>query len=341
MTRRLTLPELAYALWLARRRARFSQAQGEGIPIVSVGNLSLGGTGKTPCVRWLARRALEEGWRPAIVSRGYGGSLSRCGAVVSDGRQVLASAAQAGDEPIEHARALSGVPVVIGRDRHLAVRQAKDLGAGLAILDDGFGFWSVARECDIVLLDARAPFGNGRLLPRGRLREEPAALARAHAIVLTRADGATPEQLEAARQAVARYGNAPIWTARHRASRVFDERSKIGQPLQVLAGARVLALSALANNALFSRSLEASGARVLGHIARRDHHAWTPGEITRAVQQARELDAQAIVTTGKDAAKIDPAWAEGLALWSLRVEMEIEGGDELWDLVRSKLRLES
>ncbi len=307
--------------------------------IASVGNLSLGGTGKTPCVRWLARHAVRDGLRPAIVARGYGGSGSAAGLVVSDGSQVLAGAREAGDEPIEHARALPGVPIVIGRDRHRAVRRARELGANLVILDDGFGFWSLARECDLVLLDARAPFGNGRLLPRGRLREEPGALARAHAIVLTRADLASAEQLAQSRQAVALSSSAPLWTARHAPRELFDEHSRQPRPLQVLEGAPVLALSALAGNRLFVRTLEEAGARVVAKVARGDHHAWSRSEIVRAVGQARQAGARAIVTTGKDAAKIDPAWAQGIELWSLRVELEIERGEELWLLVRSRLGL--
>ncbi len=340
MTPRPSIPELAYRWWLRRRRARFGQPRGEGIAVVSVGNLSLGGTGKTPCVRWLAQRALQAGLSPAIVSRGYGGSGSAAGLVVSDGWQVLASAQQAGDEPIEHARSLPGVPVVIGRDRHAAARQAREMGANLVILDDGFGFWSLRRECDIVLLDARAPFGNGRLLPRGRLREEPQALGRAHAILLTRADLGSPEQLEASRREVGLYSSVPLWTSRHAPRGVFDEQEQHLEPLQVLEGARVLALSALANNTLFARSLEQGGARIVQRVEKGDHHAWSRAEIERAAELALRCGARAIVTSGKDAAKIDPAWVQGIALWSLRIELEVERGEELWHLVRSRLNFQ-
>jgi tetraacyldisaccharide 4'-kinase len=328
--------EWLYFQALRRRRERLGTPRGEGVAVVSVGNLSLGGTGKTPAVRWLARRALAAGIAPAIVSRGYGGSLSAQGAVVSDGRQVLLGAAQAGDEPIEHARSLPGVPVVIGRDRHAAVRRARDLGAQVAILDDGFSFWSLARACDIVLLDARRPLGNGRLLPRGRLREEPAALGRAHAILLTRADSCTPEELERSHEIVRRYSAAPVWRCRHAPVAVVDQSGR-EQSLQVLAGAPVAAVSALANNALFARSLEKLGAQVRAHSARRDHHAWSEREIARAAEQARRLGALALVTTGKDAAKIPEPWTRGLPLWQLRIEMEIDGGEALWDLVRAAL----
>ena len=185
--------EAIYAHFLRQRRARFSQnpTRFVGCKIVSVGNITTGGTGKTPTVQWLARRLMQNEKRVAIVSRGYGGTLSKAGAVVSDANRVLVSAHEAGDEPILHARALENVPVVIGRDRVRAVQTTtENFAPDVIILDDAFQYWSLFRDFDLLLLDARKPFGNGHLLPRGRLREEPKQLQRAHAILLTRSDAA-------------------------------------------------------------------------------------------------------------------------------------------------------
>ncbi len=181
---RRTLGEKIYAYFLQRRRARFAVAHEiADVSIVSIGNLTLGGTGKTPCVQWLAARLRNDDFRPAIVARGYGGTLSGKGALVSDGRTIFLGAHQSGDEALLHARALPDVPVIIGRERKNAVERARDLGCNIIVLDDGFQYWSLARAFDLVLLDARRPFDNERLLPRGRLREEIGELQRANAVL--------------------------------------------------------------------------------------------------------------------------------------------------------------
>jgi tetraacyldisaccharide 4'-kinase len=336
---RLSWPEAAYSYFLQRKRGRYAPRE-EGLPLVSVGNITLGGTGKTPFVSWLAQRATREGLDPAIVARGYGGTLSARGAVVSDGEQVLATAREAGDEPLLHALSHPGVPVVIGRDRHAAVRRARGLGARFAILDDAFQFWSLRRQCDIVLLDARRPLGNGRLLPLGRLREGPDSLRRAHALVLTRCDHAGADQVARARRELARWSDAPVWASRH-APRALVGLDGESEGLGLLEGAPVAALSAIAHNGEFARSLEGAGAQVRAHVQKRDHHFWTRREVASAVVLARSSGARMLVATEKDAVKIDASWLSGFPLRALRVEMEIDDADGLWELVRVALGLEA
>jgi len=167
--------------------------QDVGCPVVSVGNLSVGGTGKTPMAIRVAGMLADRGMRPAVLSRGYGGRSAAPVLVVSDGGRILAGPDEAGDEPVLIARRLPGVPVLAGAKRAVTGRYAREnLGADVLVLDDGFQHRWIRRDLDIVLLDSRAPLGNGFLLPRGPLREPPEALGRAGAVVFTRSEDTAP-----------------------------------------------------------------------------------------------------------------------------------------------------
>jgi tetraacyldisaccharide 4'-kinase len=328
--------EALYRVLLERRRRKWTRGTATafaGCQVLSVGNLTTGGTGKTPTVQWLARRLQADGAKVAVVARGYGGQLSAVGAIVSDGQQTFLDAKQAGDEPLLHARSLPGVVVVIGRDRVAAVQRAiNEFGVDTVILDDGFQFWSLQRDLDIVLLDARRPLGNGHLLPRGRLRELPEALGRADAILLTRADVATQAQRDAARRLVARYTQVPVFDASHAPVTLRDERTGKEQPLTALGGARVFTVSALADNGAFAATLQKCGAHVERHVSRRDHHHWSGSEIRRVLAMARSIDAM-VVTTEKDAVKWQMAWLhdeQAVAVWSLRIELAMLPDDKLF-----------
>jgi tetraacyldisaccharide 4'-kinase len=296
-----------------------------------VGNLTTGGTGKTPTVQWIARRLQADGRKVAVVARGYGGALSAQGAVVSDGHAILLDANAAGDEPLLHARSLPGVPVVIGRDRVAAVqRVVRDFAPDVVVLDDAFQFWSLARDLDLVLLDARRPFDNGHLLPRGRLREPPAALSRASAVLLTRADAASASQRRTARESVARHTQAPIFEASHAPVALRDELDGSEQTLQVLHGARVYAVSALADNAGFCATLQGCGADVVHHLPRRDHYRWSETEVRRVLAAAHRAGA-IVVTTEKDAVKWQHGWLPtepAPPVWSLRIALKLLPDDD-------------
>jgi len=326
----LNLAETLYHRALVKRRARFlNEAERVAAPVISVGNITSGGVGKTPAVQMIARWLQDQNLRVAVVARGYRGSLSKAGAVVSDGETIFKTAREAGDEPLLHARALPDAIVVIGQDRIRAAREAIRLGAQIIVLDDAFQFWSLSRDFDLVLLDARRPFHNNHLLPRGHLREEPAALSRADAFLLTRADKATSQQIEAARALIAAHSSAPIWEARHVAVGLRDEATGARIELEILKDCPIGALSALADNGAFSDSLLHYGARVMEKTTRRDHHFWTESETRRAAQKARECGAQAMITTEKDAVKLRAQWTSPLPLWSLLIEMCVAEEDEL------------
>ena len=301
----------------------------EGCRIISVGNLTTGGTGKTPCVQWLAHALQEHNYRPAVIARGYGGIQSKTGFLVSDGQTIFGNALDCGDEPMLHARALPSVPVFIGRDREALIRRARDeCACNVAILDDGFQYWSLARDFDLVLLDARRPFSNGKLLPQGRLREPEAALLRAHALLLTRTDRASESEIESTRRTIASFSVAPLWKSVHASQSLREESNGKVLSLDRLRGACIAALAALAANNDFFATLENEGAQIIARSARRDHHRWRENEVRRFSRSAQIQGATMLLTTEKDAVKIDPSWSS-LPLYSLPIALQIEDEDSL------------
>jgi tetraacyldisaccharide 4'-kinase len=335
----LSLLERVYWTLSEKRRRRWQNASQSNltVPIISVGNITTGGTGKTPAVQWLVKQLQARERHPAVVSRGYGGKLSQAGAVVSDGRKVLLSAERAGDEPVLHARHLPGVPIIIGRDRNTAVQSALQFAPDVIVLDDAFQYWSLPRDVDLVLLDARRPFDNGCLLPRGHLRELPSGLQRATAIVLTRADAASAREKAATREQIRQWTKVPIWEAMHQPTALRDEASGEEMPLEKLSGAAVAAMSALAHNASFFRSLKLLGARLVEELGRRDHHAWREAEVQGLVKRAQQAGAQFVVTTEKDAVKMQSAWTQPLPLYSLRIAWQVEEAPTLMQLIDDRI----
>ncbi len=301
--------------------------------VICVGNLTTGGTGKTPMAVWLARRLQRRGLRVAVVSRGYGGRAEKHGGVVSDGRRVRMGAAAAGDEPYLMARSLPGVPVVVGADRYRAGMLAVRLGAAVLVLDDAFQHLALERDFNLVLMDAARPFGNGRLLPRGTLREPLSALGRAHAVVLTRADGLDAAVLSRRIATVAqRAAPAPVFTAAH-ASRVCGVvpvgRREItpGRSTTGLARLRALAFSGIAHNDRFFQGLSGAGYRLAGRMAFADHHRYAEPDRTALSEAARRLGAELLVTTEKDYVRFAGRFAWPLPLLVMGVEMRLLTGE--------------
>lgn len=328
---------LAAALYGGAQRAR-TRAFDRGllpvrrlpVPCVSVGNLTVGGTGKTPLVDWLVGELTRLGARPGVVSRGYGGTARGPERVTSAGDRE--AAARFGDEPALLARRFPGTPVCVGRDRHAAGALAAALGATVVVADDALQHRRLARDLDIVVIDATRGFGNGRLLPAGPLREPPAALARAGVVVLNRV-GAAPA-LEGLRRSV-----------RERAPRAVLVEADLdfagwravpdGAPVELPAGARVYAFSGIANPASFRRTLESLGVFVAGWEVYRDHHAYGPAEVRRLERAAAAAGAVAAVTTAKDAVRLPP-WAGPVPLYRAEVKLAmIRGRETLWETLRS------
>lgn len=306
-----------YGAYMRRRRTAIRRLP---LPVVSIGNLTVGGTGKTPLAVDLARRVRALGLSPAVVSRGYRGGGERRGAVVSDGCRLLQGPQAAGDEPYLIACLLPGVPVVVGRDRCRAGRLAWELfRPDVLILDDGFQHRRLGRDLDLLLLDWRRPFGSGRLLPAGELREPPEALARADAVVVTRAPAdARALASPAAGRILAACARGPVFFCRHRpraaalpggAALPPSEFPRAPVPPEWL-GRRAFAFSGIARNEEFPPTAAALGFQPAGALAFPDHHRYRPRDVAAILAAARAAGAELLLTTEKDYARLVgfPAW---------------------------------
>ncbi len=327
----LVAREAAYAGGLLRRGRA-------GRPVVSIGNLTVGGTGKTPAVELVARWLAEDGRRVAVVSRGYGRRRGAPVEIVSDGRAVLADVERAGDEPLLLARRLPGVPVVVGADRLAAARAAAArFRPDVVLLDDGFQQRRLVKDVEIVCLDARAPWGRGGLFPRGTLREPPGALRRAHLLILTHAgarDGLDPLVRDGA-------GAAPWFPA----ALAVEGVGRLGRagtdPVTRIQGRPLLAFAGIAAPEGLASTLREAGVAVRDLVAFPDHHPYRAADLRALAARARAVGAEALVTTEKDAvrlggvlAELEAAAAGGAApapaVWVLRVRLEPHGPVEPW-----------
>lgn len=295
------------------------------VPVVSVGNLTAGGSGKTPFVAALARELLGRGEPVAVLSRGYGRRSQSPFVLVSDGNRILASAEDSGDEPLELAGGAPGLAVAVGPDRAAVGRELLErLGPHMLLLDDGFQHRRLHRDLDLVCFDAREPVASMRLLPRGRLREPLESLSRAHAIVWTRWSEDAPSE-ELSRLVARARPELPAIRTRNRlvgfsslggldGSKALGAESFRDQPVGVLLGV-----------ARPERVLESIPARVVFTAARRDHHWWDPAEVRALSEEAKGKGAVALLTTGKDAVKMAFAAVAvpAVPFYVIRIETEI------------------
>jgi len=311
-----------------RRRARLP------ISVISVGNLTVGGTGKTPLAQWLCRGLVSGGRRVAVLSRGHGGTGTGVCVVSDQEGAVFVTSEEAGDEPTLLARTLPGVPVLVGKDRRLSGREAlRRFALDALVLDDGFQYWQLARDLDIVLLDARRPFDNGHPLPRGLLREPKRHLARAGVVIVTRADcldGAGREQLRAR---IARLApGVSVFFARHRPVGLVPVADLAAEPLSLswLCGKSVVALSGIAQPQSFHDALTGAGAGIARALTFEDHARYTPAEAEAARRAVAECGAEALIMTEKDAVKWPTLKEQDMPVYALRIEMQVEDEERFW-----------
>ena len=287
------------------------------VPVVSVGNLTAGGTGKSPTVAMLARWFRNRETRVAILSRGYAAGI--------DGRN---------DEAKELEVLLPDVPHLQNPNRIASATIATDeLGMQVLLLDDGFQHRRIHRDLEIVLLDAREPFGFGHLLPRGMLREPLRSLRRASVVMATRADQVDAQTLAEIRTRVQRYNPKAAWLeAEHHPVRL---RNSLGDtmPVEWLQDKNVFAVSGLGNPSGFLQTLRTCGAIVAGSMAFPDHHDYDAQNMKDIEQKVREnaIPVEAILCTGKDLAKIDVPRLATIGVWSLDVELRIRTGAKVLD----------
>jgi tetraacyldisaccharide 4'-kinase len=283
-------------------------------PVVSVGNLRVGGTGKTPVVAHLCELLLARGERPAILTRGYGRTRPSEGVtIVSDGRQVVADLGAAGDEPLMLARLLPTVPVLVGSERFACGQRAeRDFDVTVHVLDDGFQHVTLARDLDLLLIDERDL--SDQVLPAGRLREPLANASVAHALLVTAGDAsAVPHVAESL--------GVPI--AFH-VMRVLHTPRFLGAPSGHAAGEPVIAFAGIARPERFFDDLSASGRHAAETIAFADHHPYTQKDIDRVVARARAVGASLALTTEKDAVRLEGMDFKGLPVQTIPLSVTIE-----------------
>jgi len=304
--------------------------------VISIGNLTVGGTGKTPVVIALATALRDRGRRVGVVSRGYKRRNADSLVEVSDGQVLRGRPRETGDEPFLIAQRCPGVPVAVGADRPRVGRHLIDrYGVDTLILDDGYQHLALQRDVNILVLDAGAPFGNGYLLPRGRLREPLASIARASAVLVTRAS--QTGYLDEIKSVV--HAEAPavsIWVTDFAPSAVTRVGGSATMEPSVLKGERVLALSGIGHPDSFRRLLVATGSIVVDHCVFPDHHAYSREDVQRVRRAAERLGVDRIVTTEKDAVKL--AEFEGAqdgkgTIWAVRIDLTWLEGFEEWTRV--------
>ncbi|MEO7299715.1 MAG: tetraacyldisaccharide 4'-kinase [Verrucomicrobiota bacterium] len=321
-----------------------------GVQVIAVGNLTVGGTGKTPVVEKFARVLQDQGRTVAILSRGYRSKPppitrrlwnrlllrhdSTPPRIVSDGKNLLLDSETAGDEPYMLASNLKDVVVLVDKDRVKAGRFAiQKFGCDTLLLDDGFQYWKLrGRRHDVVLIDRQQPFGNEHLLPRGTLREPPSHLSRATTIFITKSDGNTAEL----RERIAQYNStAGIIECIHAPLYFEDVFSGERKGIEWLTGKKIASLSGIAQPESFEQSLIKLGAELVFSRRFADHHRFTQQEIINTINRAKKRQSQAIITTQKDAVRFPKIDRRDLAIYFMRVEIKIlNGADDFQDCVR-------
>ena len=338
--------------------------------VISVGNLTVGGTGKTPMTIHLARRLSCQGYKTAVISRGYGGRSEKSAAIVSDGHQILLQSDEAGDEPFMIARNLKHIPVIVGQNRVKAGWLAiEKFAPDVIVLDDAFQHLKLVRDIDLVLLDYRSPYGNNHLLPRGTLREPISALARADAFILTRCDAVPGEDQAALKKII---GNRPVFKTVHIPYISELILSKAGlKPLSkaglkpaiqelsgvdfkpalkgrsskaglrpALQGRKGFVFSGIAGNRDFRSTVETLGCRIAGFSEFADHHRYSAADIEAISDSAYKAKADILVTTEKDYVRISPETRWTLDLAVVGAEISFGADDESFGQFIEKVRSE-
>lgn len=341
-------------LKLAGYKAGIFRRRKLGCYVISLGNITVGGTGKTPTAQRLAHAIRAMGYRVVILNRGYRAKWRGDVGIVSDGRSLHMDATEAGDEAFMLAKHLPDVPVLIGPERYVTGSYAiEHFGAEVAILDDGYQHWQLERDMDILLIDAVNVFGNGYMLPRGTLREPISHIDRADVCLLTKVDQATDASRSYIKKIVRETNDRALLVESIHQPRCFveisdwsDHIASEGIDTSQMKGKRVMAVSAIGNPASFEQTLSGLGTVVIESLRFPDHHDYTVGEMLDVAGQAAVLGAEAVVITEKDAVKVPPETQEQIGrqlnyhipIYVLSVEVTFRNGEKpLIDLIAEDL----
>ena len=308
------------------------------VPVISVGNLTVGGSGKTPFVAYLAERMTESGRRVAIASRGYGGLPQTAPRVVGEGTGAKLSAREVGDEPVLLAQTLPAVVVVVCRDRLAAARLARDrYQSDLILLDDGYQHRRLARDLDLLLVDAGEGFGNGRMLPCGPLREPLSELARCDAVVVTGSAAHLAEGVAGVRDKLSRRRlSKPVFACeRHVVGFIRLESDEALEPSS-LKGMKAVSFSGIARPHAFESDLRNLGVDLVESVRFRDHQSLGPRELSRVEEIVKKVRPDLLVTTEKDRARLGTIRLPAPA-YALRIRMIPENEDQLMSLVMARI----
>ncbi|MBI2524920.1 MAG: tetraacyldisaccharide 4'-kinase [Candidatus Rokubacteria bacterium] len=298
-------------------------------PVISIGNLTVGGSGKTPLVELAALTLAELGARPAVVSRGYRRD-TRGVQVVADRAGIRLGPRAAGDEPVLLAERLPGMPVVVGENRYEAGRLALEaLGASVIVLDDAFQNRTIAKDVEVVAVSARAPWGNGRLFPAGPLREPLGALRRAHLVVVT--NGGRRMTASGIPRMLERHGcTAPVVGGGYEVVGVRDTGGGERLPPHVVQGRRLLGFAGLASPRSFRETLACLGVALAGFVEFQDHHWYAAEDLSALVRQADVAGAEGLITTEKDWVRLRGLPPPPRPVWVLSVRMVLDPGHAAW-----------
>ncbi|MGH8024362.1 MAG: tetraacyldisaccharide 4'-kinase [Limisphaerales bacterium] len=334
--------------WLYNKRILRDQTL--GVQVIAIGNLTVGGTGKTPVVEKFARELRDAGRNVAILSRGYRSKPKPFHQwffdkiffrddqtpprVVSDGKSLLLDSEMAGDEPYMLASNLRDVVVLVDKDRVKSGRYAiEKFGCDTLLLDDGFQYWDLrGRRHDVVLIDRQQPFGNEHLLPRGTLREPPSHLSRAQTIFITKSNGNTAEL----RERIAKFnGEAAVIECVHHPLYLEDIYTGERKELDFLRGKTAASLSGIAQPESFEQSLVSLGAELVYSKRFADHHRFSQQEVLNVINRGKKRQASVIITTQKDAVRFPKIDRRDLPIYFMRVEIRIvSGANDFQDCVR-------
>ena len=286
-------------------------------PIISIGNITVGGTGKTPMTIYVAQVVKNLGYKVAIISRGYKGKAEKIGGIVSDGKVLLMTPENAGDEPFLMANKLKDVPVIVGKNRFNAGRLAiEKFNPDVIVLDDGFQHLMLQRDLDMVLLDYHRPFGNGHLLPRGVMREPVSALLCADVIILTKSDTMNNNETSTSPKKHCPYERKkPVYRSFHHPfvykiinteKKIFEKniQEALRQNSDCIKGRSVFAFSGLADNHNFLRTLKSFKCNVSGFLEFPDHHPYSERDLDEILSTAKKSMSDCIITTEKDYVRI-------------------------------------